>query len=166
MPITQHPFDNFDKRWRLDEATGCWMWTGAVFNHGYGYFSSGPWYRKWVDCAHRASWQFYHGEIPHGLFVCHKCDTPLCVNPDHLFLGTPKENTQDAAKKNRMNRPYGEDGNSTKLTEVDVIDILWLNSWGLNATQISKHYDVNDQSVRNIIRGRTWSQVCAHHGAC
>jgi hypothetical protein len=72
----------------------CWLWKAAVHGNGYGNFRS--------DNAQCAAWRLTHGPIPDGLEVCHSCDVPLCVRPDHLFLGTPKENTQDAKRKGRL----------------------------------------------------------------
>jgi hypothetical protein len=161
MTIAQHPHDLFDARWSLVPHTGCWIWTGAKFTHGYGHFSSRYNGKKWVDGAHRISWQLHCGEIPAGLFVCHKCDTPLCVNPDHLFLGTSKENTRDAVAKGRMNRPIGETNNTAKLSEDDVLQILSMDARGLSAKEISQQFPVNNQSIRNIIRGKTWSHLRA-----
>lgn len=81
---------------RIPEA-GCWIWVGAAGRYGKFSFAAG---QNPID-AHRASWLTYRGEIPAGFRVCHSCDTPLCVNPDHLFLGTAKENTQDMIRKGR-----------------------------------------------------------------
>lgn len=159
--IAKHPHDLFNARWQIDEKTGCWLWTGAMFNHGYGHFSSNFAGCRWVDGAHRVSYQLHKGEIPKGLFVCHHCDTPRCVNPDHLFLGTSKENTRDAVRKNRMNRPRGERNIKAKLTADDVLKIKELSAQGLTTRELTELFPVNKQSIRNIQRGIRWSHVSA-----
>ena len=80
--------------------TGCWLWTGQTNRSGYGVV----WFdgRMWL--AHRLSYITFVSGVPDGLHVCHKCDTPACINPDHLFAGSNKENMHDASNKGRLNR--------------------------------------------------------------
>lgn len=90
--------------------TGCLLWTGGAAPGGYGAFPI----RKRLPGdpvggrAHRVAWEMAHGPIPDGLFVCHRCDTPACVNVDHLFLGTPLDNMRDCIAKGRKRNPVAD----------------------------------------------------------
>lgn len=109
--------ERFEEKFERLEEADCWLWKGATGGRGYGAFSL----EGRSHAASRVSWMLYRGEIPEGLDACHTCDTPLCVNPNHLFLGTDKDNHDDCVKKGRD--IAGEKTYNAKLTESDVREI-------------------------------------------
>lgn len=84
----------------IRKKKGCWEWKGDLHPNGYGYTTNYETRKR--SHVHRLSYQIFKGEIPFGLYVCHHCDNPRCINPDHLWVGTAKENMQDAARKGRL----------------------------------------------------------------
>lgn len=154
--IVKPAVDRFMDKVFIDPHTGCWLWQGAKERRfGYGKFRHNGVSKN----AHRASWELFHGPIPPGLFVCHTCDVPGCVNPDHLFLGTSDDNNKDRASKNRTVTRQGEANNKAKLSECDVIQIrqLWLD--GFSGTDIAKLYPVNHCAIYDILNNKTWRHV-------
>lgn len=95
MTRTRDPEERFHESYLRGE--GCWLWMKALNGDGYGHFYTG----SKIDKAHRASWRFHRGDIPSGMSVLHSCDNPRCVNPDHLFLGSQRDNVIDMAQKKR-----------------------------------------------------------------
>ncbi len=94
---------NWENNYKVNELNGCWEWLGARLKSGYG-FSKRICYiqgKKKNSTSHRLFYEKFKGKIPEGLFVCHKCDNPICCNPDHLFLGTAKDNVRDMMNKGR-----------------------------------------------------------------
>lgn len=104
--------------------SGCWEWQRACLPNGYGQISIGNQRQAY---AHRVSYFVFNGPISEGLLVRHKCDNPCCVNPEHLEVGTQKDNMQDCKKRGRLSAPpvaRGKDNNKTKLTEEQVAFIV------------------------------------------
>ena len=133
---------------KVDKTDGCWEWTGCKKRHGYGkFFADGK------DCfAHRWSYEAHNGPIPPGLFVCHKCDNPRCVRPDHLFVGTAKDNTQDCLKKGRFSLPPPYKG---KLTLEQVSVIRRLKSLGFRCHELGEMFGCARSNIGHICRGFT-----------
>lgn len=102
----------FEAKFIPEPNSGCWLWTAAANKRGYGHFGVNGEVRD----AHRVSYELYVGPIGDGLSVLHRCDIPSCVRPDHLFLGTQKENLEDMTVKGRRRTAKGEERRSSKLT--------------------------------------------------
>ena len=128
---------------------GCWYWIGYLTSHGYGVFI----YDHKRDMAHRASYKLYKGPIePDDLWVCHRCDNPACVNPNHLFLGTPLDNVRDMDSKNRR-------GLSCKLTLEIANKIRDSVKSGLTRRQTATVFNVAHSTVNRIINGKSWKPL-------
>lgn len=145
-------FDRIKSRVKINE-NGCWIWTGPKGDDGYGLIRMPP--RKTFR-VHRVMYAATKGD-PSGLFVCHDCDTPLCVNPDHLFLGKPKENSEDMVRKGRSAR--GEKVNTAKLTTEKVQQIATMYKAGMSTTQIAATFGVDRSHVNVILKGKFWRNV-------
>jgi hypothetical protein len=137
----------------VDEKTGCWLWMGGLTKQRYGHFRSN--YTRYA--AHRVSYEVFVGSVPDGMFVCHKCDNPQCVNPDHLFAGTPQDNSQDmAAKKRHM---FGEINGNAKLSEEQAKHILRLKGCGMSKQAIGDKFGVCRVTVAKIWAGELWAHL-------
>lgn len=133
------------------DDNACWNFTGARTGWGYGVIS----FSKYVqERAHRISFRLYKGKIPTGLFVCHACDNKACVNPDHLFLGTAKDNKADEIKKGIHIK--GEQQGHAKLTEEAVFEIRKLIADGCVLTVIARQYKVSPTAIWYIKSGQNW----------
>ena len=139
--------------WEKADKTGdCWLWTSGQNNFGYGQFRL----EGRTRAAHRVAWELTHGPIPKGMCVLHVCDVRNCVRPDHLFLGTHKDNTQDMLKKGRRD-VRGERNGAAQLCELDV----WLirNIEGQTNKAIAEFLDLSQQQVGKIRNHKIWRHV-------
>ena len=163
--------DRFDAKWTLEPNTGCWIWTGSARAVKPGYLQYGELvlqknYEQKHFLAHRISWMLRKGEIPDGMDVLHRCDVPLCVNPDHLFLGTQKDNVTDMIQKGRKFVARGERAGSAKLKEHEVIEIL--NSYVPGKVRcksdygicgLARRFNVSKQCISAIVKRQWWRHV-------
>jgi hypothetical protein len=148
-PLAERFWEKINK---LDE---CWEWTGSLTKSGYGKISLGGRASKFED-THRVAWRLTHGEIAVGLCVCHKCDNKKCVNPDHLFLGTQKENIADMVRKGRANKRKGTKVHTCKLNEELVREI---RASDLSNTELANKYGVRQPTICNIRNYKYWKHV-------
>ena len=132
----------------------CWLWKGSVDDCGYGMFGIKP---SRCERAHRVSWRILKGDIPEGMCVLHRCDTPGCVRPDHLFLGARADNMRDRQLKLRQAR--GETSGRARLTAAAVRDARARRSGGEMVKDLASTYGVADCTMSAALSGRTWSHV-------
>ena len=163
---------------RVDRSGGCWLWTGPRFNHGYGMVTFGG-IRNGL--AHRVSFLIHNDQIPEGMWVLHRCDNRLCVNPAHLYAGTQQDNMRDMIERRRYygwvrpeavargdkhgsrTRPErvarGERVASAKLSERSVLEIRRLAAAGGSQKQIAQQFGVHVNTVRYIVRRKLWKHI-------
>lgn len=151
--VTPELLEKFEEKFVKTDF--CWVWRGTTTTKGYGQF-----YCKEVGdvLAHRASYVIYKDKIPDGLNALHKCDNPLCVNPDHLFLGTQKDNIVDMIQKGRkvISHIFGHKNPKSIFSESQVDEMRLLYSQGNRISEIHKIFGGSYQSVWSIIKGKTW----------
>lgn len=171
---------------KVKKTNTCWFWTGGTNNMGYGMIGESvkP-YRHTL--AHRLSFELANGNIPQGMFVLHACDTPACVRPDHLSLGTQTDNMQDATQKGRVRKgashpshlrpetvahgdrhgahthpesvPKGSARPNAKLTEDQVCEIRTAREAGELLASIAERFRLNKVTVWAVVHRRTWRHV-------
>ncbi len=167
MPTVPHDLFRrfFERVEQPSDAEACWRWTGYTDQDGYGML--------WVKIgdsrprnhrASRLSYLIHTGDIPDGLLACHTCDNPICVNPRHLFLGTPKENSRDRDRKGRSASLRGELAPMAKLTAAQVAEIRALLNEGVSSTEIARRFGVKQPTISNIKTGKRWVETDAVMG--
>lgn len=136
----------------------CWEWVGGKASHGYGSIGRGG--RGTNTCAHVVSYELHHGQVPEGLQVLHTCDNRGCVNPEHIWAGTPVENMQDKESKGRANHATGERQGSSKLMQHEVEEIIRLYATGsFTYKELGAIFDVSHTTIRHIVIGKKWKHV-------
>lgn len=158
---------------KVDKTTTCWVWKASKRNKGYGAFiypsSNGDIIQ---GRAHRFVWEIYNGTIPIGLCVLHKCDNPACVNPEHLFLGTKKDNNKDMCQKGRHRSgtsktslaeckyKRGEQHHAAKLRQKDVREMRKLYAiGGWSYSKLANRFDVVISCAYKIINKLAWRDI-------
>lgn len=147
--------ERFWSKVNKDAACGCWEWTGSLHPKGYGQLSSGRGRRPFH--THRLSYQMHKGPIPDGQMVCHRCDNPRCVNPDHLFLGTAKQNADDRDRKDRVR--HGDRHPFAKLSANKVRAIRRQAATGATRKSLAARYGVSVATIGRVVTGVDWKRV-------
>jgi hypothetical protein len=154
--------DKFKERFfaKVEKTPTCWIWKGAHKAKGYGTIGVG---KKSMGnrknaYAHRISWEMANGEkIPDGLFACHKCDNPPCVNPEHIFIGTNSENILDSVAKKRF--PIASRHYRARLKDSDVQVIFEMRKSGLKHREIAEKYGVCRELITHVLNRQAYKSI-------
>jgi len=145
---------------KVDKSGDCWVWTAGTTTYGYGCM---PDEVGRPAMAHRLSWRLHFGVIPRGMCVCHHCDNPPCVRPDHLFLGTKWDNSQDMLQKKRCHcspQAIGERNSNSKLMPKQVLEIRdRYATGGITQASLAYEYGISCQGIHNIVMRKTWKHI-------
>ena len=151
--------ERFWSKVNKNHPNGCWIWESTIANKKYGQF----WLHGKYEGAHRIAWFITNGvlSLPDGFEVCHKCDNPPCVNPDHLSLGTRSDNMKDMCNKSRNhhNHAVGSKSSNAKLTEKKVIGIRELSDNGYSDSTIGKWFNIDKSTINRIVNNKIWRHV-------
>lgn len=142
------PWNIKEIKWEVNE-NGCWICTSHKTNKGYPMLSKNR-------ILTRAIYEKYNGNIPDGLFVCHRCDVPTCINPEHLFLGTCRDNIDDKVMKNRQTK--GEGVKTSKLTEKEAAQIKYRHKDKF-CREVARLYNVSTTTIVNIRNNKSWKHI-------
>jgi hypothetical protein len=165
---------------KVNKTDSCHEWTACKNPAGYGLFNFGG--QGMAVLAHRFAWEISNGDIPDGMLVCHKCDNPSCVNPEHLFIGSHKDNMRDCVNKGRFvcnlktkghksfgknngthtkpdSRVCGIKNGNSKFIDSDILKIKKLYKSGVSTREIAAIYRVGKSTIWNIVSGNGWKHV-------
>jgi hypothetical protein len=163
MPTGVYSRPSIEERFwkKVRKTKKCWLWVGGHAVKGYERI----WFNGKVQPAARVCWQLYKGSIPDGLQVCHTCDNTSCVRLKHLFLGTPKENTQDMISKGRQRFPGGKRGeeNATSILtwkKVRLIRRIWKTRTSkMTKAALGRRFNVDRNTIRQVVTNLTWRET-------
>jgi len=170
--LTDDERESVDRRFwgKVSKSDGCWTWVGSVNRYGYGDFRL----KRTHALAHRVSFAMAYGPVPNGLFVCHRCDNPLCVNPVHLFAATHQDNMNDMVAKGRGRGPSpennwmktqpervtrGEGRSNSKLTDAAVRKIRLQVASGTAYAVLAQEFSVTINAISCVVLRKTWRHV-------
>lgn len=162
--ICEHLREILDSRSIPEPNSGCLLWIGHVSQKGYGQFHRSG---KQIS-AHRTAYEIFVGPIPDGLLVCHRCDTPSCINPDHLFVGTPSDNIRDMIQKGRgkgKNPRAGKSWNGARRGErnprakISEEQVLTIRADPRPQSVIAAEYGISQSAISRIKRRQDWSHL-------
>jgi hypothetical protein len=156
MPPARDPVERFWEK--VEKTDSCWLWTAGTFKSGgYG--------QHWADGkpvrAHRFAYELMVGPIPDGMVLCHHCDVPACVRPDHMFIGTRHENSLDMARKGRGGAPKGSNAGDRSNQRTDARrarrdEVLRLRAEGVRQSEIARRLGMTQGNVSHIVNGKSW----------
>ena len=155
-PIVETPEQRFWKLVNKGNSHGCWIWKGCKEKYGHGRFKLST--NKCIY-AHRYSYELKNGSIPNGYCICHTCDNPLCVNPNHLWIGTRGQNNTDRKNKGRNAITVGELNPSVKLTVNKVREIRKRLEMGETQISIAKEFGVRQANISSIKLMKSWNNI-------
>lgn len=148
---------------KVEKTESCWLWIGNKRNKNRDSYGVMSFLGKKVD-THRIAYILFKGSIPDGMYVCHTCDVKLCVNPDHLWLGTQQQNMQDAKKKGRLVIPEGRrftDGNKplNRVQSEEQVKQMKIALKNMTIAQVAKQFKVKESFVKDLSSGRTYKNI-------
>ena len=150
-------WDRFHDKFVPDPNSGCWLWTAAVKEFGYGVMGLGH-REDGIEKAHRVSYKLYKGDIPAGMNVLHSCDVACCVNPQHLRLGTLADNARDCVSRNRHKTPDNK-GEKAKWAKLNAAKVIHIKKKEMTGVAYAKLYNVSKSSIYEIWRGKNWATI-------
>lgn len=141
----------------VNVTSSCWLWTGAIDSSGYGLIS----FKRRCVRVHRLLFRIFNGSIKHSICILHRCDTPRCVNPKHLFPGDRRDNSADCRSKSRTAR--GNKIGVSKLNESQASEIITakLRKWDRRVGVFAKRFNVSTNTIRCVAKGIQWKYLYA-----